>query len=238
MTKLSWDSRTYESGLDRGVLYLEDNSGIAWNGLMAVNESNDGFELSSNYIDGYKYAIHQTQGNFAATLQAFTYPDEFEEYDGHSEFVYTNQKRKKFNFSYRTKIKEDSYKIHLVYGALTEPSERANTTLGSDMAPAVFSWALVADAHYVIDSTVAYPETLAEIESMLYGSEVENSSLPDIDTIVEIFESEVDLRITDNGDGTWTAEGDSVTMLDATTFQIDSPSVIFLTSDTYRVSSY
>lgn len=238
MSKLSWSSRVYESGVDRGVLYLDDGSGVAWSGLIGVTETNSSFTSTASYIDGYKYALRQVPGGFSASLEAFTYPDEFEEYDGLTGDIYTNQKRKSFNFSYRTMVNEKDYKIHLVYGAVTKPSDRDNQSIGSEVSPATFSWDLIADAHYVIDSTETNSDALASLESALYGSETAISSFPVIEDVIELFESHASLRITDNGDGTWTAEGDGVTMVDATTFKIDSPSVIFLTADTFRVTSY
>lgn len=241
MSRLSWDFRSYESGIDRGVLYLEDGTGVAWNGLTSVRETSDGYDTTSNYIDGYKYAVQQSKGGYAATLSAFTYPDEFDQYDGYADDIYTGQKRLPFNFSFRTKVGNSGYKIHLVYGALTRPSERSNQSMGSEMNPAAFSWDLVADAHYEINSTEAYPETLTAIEGILYGDENQESSLPPITDIIELFESGTTLRITDNGDGTWTASGpdEVVKWLDDTTFQIISDSIQILSLDgsVYRVQS-
>ncbi|MCA9392561.1 hypothetical protein KC614_05200, partial [candidate division WWE3 bacterium] len=140
MTKIIWDavgSRTYETGVDRGVLYTQNSSGqyvngVAWNGLTAVSESPSGAEANAQYADNIKYLNLFSAEDFGATIEAFTYPDEFAQFDGVAEpktGVYVGQQaRKTFGFSYRTKIGNDldgddhGYKIHLIYGCTASPS--------------------------------------------------------------------------------------------------------------------
>lgn len=257
MTRISWGdsgTRFFEAGVDRGVLYLSDNSGVVWNGLRSVKEAPSGAEISIKYIDGEPYNSGRAQEGFAATIEAYTYPQEFEEYDGLSDLV-TGQVRKAFNFSYRTLVGNDvdgldaGYKIHIVYNALAKPSGAAYATQDDGNEATAFSWDIsttpirVADgrhsSHVVIDTRVAYPGTIQQLEDVLYGSDGLDSMLPSIDDILAIFENNAILKITDNGDGTWTAEGpdSAISMLDDKTFEITWPSAVYIDTELYQISS-
>ena len=254
MAKLNWDvtgERIYETGVDRGVFYPAVGPGVAWNGLINIKEDPTGVDIKPFFVDGVPYRTQKTKESFAAILQAYNSPREFDDYDG----SYGQQRRRAFGLSYRTRIGNDisadyGYKIHLVYNALAMPVSVDNSTLTSDSPNAnPFSWGISTKpvpisgakpaAHFIIDSRSAYPEALQAIEAVLYGSEDSDPRLPDFDEVLEIFESFAILTIIDHGDGTWTAIGpdDVVHMLDATSFEITWPTAIYLSEDTYQVSS-
>lgn len=261
MTKLTWGKggeRLYEAGVDRGVFYPPLGPGIVWNGLIAVRESTENKESLIVYIDGQRKTTEISLGTFAAELEAYTYPPEFEDYDGLSKWDLTAQTRPPFNFSYRTLIGDDQvgiskgYKIHLVYNALTSPVEQIHETLNPTVSIENFKWNLSTipveipgyrpSSHFVVDSTKVYPETLTLIEDMLYGTDLTDSHFPTIEELLEIFESTAIFKVTDNGDGTATIEGpdDIVFMVDEIE-QIAQfgpwPSVVELSEDTYQLSS-
>jgi hypothetical protein len=259
--RLDWNavgSRTYEVGVDRGVLYVDSQPGVPWNGLTSVNESSSGGEAQAYYIDGVKYLNLSTPEEFQATVTAFTYPDEFGQCDGTAQvrtglFV-TQQRRKSFGLSYRTKIGNDltpdhGYKIHLIYNALAAPSDRDNATISDSTDPNDFSWAITTrppamtgyhrTSHVVIDSRYTDPVTLAAVEDILYGTDVLSASLPSLSELSAIFDTVTTLIVTDNGDGTFTIEGpdSAVEMLDERTFQINWPTAVYLDEISYTVSS-
>lgn len=257
MTRLTWNesgSRFYEAGVDRGVLYPKDQPGVPWNGLVSVEEAPSGVEARPRYWDGIPYQDSRSGGSFTATISAFTYPREFEEYDGLSERIFTRQTRKSFGFAYRTKHGTDEnpdhgYRIHLVYNAHATPSERAYSSLDTDIEAMLLSWeiettpfaiaGLHPSAHLIVDSTAIYPWALASLEDILYGSELGPPRLPSPSEIVKLIEDASIVQITDNGDGTWTAEGpdDVVYLTDSTTFEIDWPSAVYIDDQSYSVSS-
>ena len=256
MTRILWDaigSRYFSAGVDRGVLYLQNGSGVPWNGLTAVNEAPSGADVVEVYYDGQKFFSSRSVEAFEFTIEAVTYPLEFEEYDGRGQYV-TAQRRKPFGFSYRTRVGNDNdgiehgYLIHLVYNALAMPSPRSRSTLGEAVNVTTFSWPIVTTpldvagrwgSHLIIDTRVAYPTAVAALEDLIYGSAGTESRLPEPQEILDLFEDFAILKITNHGDGTWTAEGpdDVVSMINPTTFKIDWPSVVYLDEDTYQVSS-
>lgn len=263
MTKLAWHqpgSRRFETGTDRGVLYPHDGDGVAWNGLTGVNESPAEVLLSSQYFDGIKFNETKTPSEFSASLKAFTYPDEFMQYDGVQEFapgiqIYDQTVRNRFGISYRTRIGNElqgtdlGYKIHLGYNLTAIPEVKNYPTLGGQAAATEFGWSLTGvpikvdnfrpSCHFSIDSTKVHPELLAVIEDILYGGELTPPRLPtpaELSTLINNWDL---ITITDNGDGTWTATGpdEYVSMLDPTTFRIEGASIVYLNSTTYVISS-
>lgn len=212
MAKLVWDAigtRYFETGVDRGVLYLLDDEnayskGVAWNGLTNVSESPSGAEPTDLWADNIKYATLRSAESFGATIEAYTYPDEFALCDGSNELVpgvtVGQQNRKSFGFAYRTMIGSDidpnasSYKLHLVYGASASPSEKAYATINDSPDAITFSWELTTTpvnvngmkptALVTIDSRRVKPEKLAALEAILYGSESAEPRLPLPDEIV------------------------------------------------------
>lgn len=253
MSRIQWGSsgsRLYEDGVDQGVFYPQEGPGLPWNGLVTVKEDSSS-ELSPIFVDGVPYRTQKTKASFAAVLQAYTCPREFEEYDG----SYGQQRRRAFGLSYRTRIGNDisadyAYKIHLVYNALAMPTTVDNGTLRSDGLDATpFSWGISTKpipipgakpaAHLIIDTSIAYPDAIQAVEAVLYGSDDGDARLPDPEELIELFEQHAILLIIDHGDGTWTAIGpdDVIQMLDADTFQIAWPSAVYLDEDTYEISS-
>ena len=256
MTRILWDaigSRHFSAGVDRGVLYLQNGSGVPWNGLVSVNEAPSGADVVENYYDGQKFFSRRSPEEFQATIEAFTYPVEFDEYDGRGQYV-TDQVRKPVGVSYRTLLGNDidgtslGYLIHIVYNAITKPTARGHKTISDSSELSLFSWGITTSdieidghrgSHLIINSTIAYPGVLSVIENTLYGSADTSARLPEPQEILDLFEDGAILKITDHGDGTWTAEGpdSAIQMLSATEFEITWPSAVYLSSDTYRISS-
>ena len=213
MSKLVWDQtgeRLYETGVKNGVLYVQEGSaypkGVAWNGLTAVTESPSGAEATALYADDIKYLNLMSAEEFGATIEAYTYPDEFMACDGSaslSEGVYVGQQaRKSFGLCYRTTIGNDvanndyGYKLHLIYGALASPSEKAYSTINDSPEAITFSWEVSTTpvnvtghkptACLTIDSTKVAPEKLTALEDVLYGKNEAEARLPLPDEIVQI----------------------------------------------------
>lgn len=214
MTKILWDAlgeHFYETGVDHGVLYVHDGSNygapVPWNGLTAVTESPSGGEPTPMYADNIKYLNMQSLELFGGTIEAYTYPDEFGVCDGTAEpatgVKISQQPRKMFGFSYRTKIGNDTdgsshgYKLHLVYGALAAPSEKAYATVNESPEAITLSWTFTTTAAevtdheptslIVIDSRDVDPDELAELEDLLYGTDVTTGQFPTPDEVIAIF---------------------------------------------------
>ena len=242
--RVSWDdaNRPYSDGVSNGVLYPKNTPGVAWNGLVSVTEKADDNPVAM-YIDGQKAQNHIVPSVFAGTITAYTYPDEFEQYIGMISGV-TAQPKSSFGFSYR-----DNRELHLIYNALAAPSSDQYVSIGGDISPIVFSWDFTtvpvdvysskATSHLVVSLDYADSAAISDLEDMVYGNDDNDPSLPDPATVLELFESHTTLRITDNGDGTWTAYGpdDVVQMIDANTFEITWPSAIFIDANSYRIYS-
>lgn len=261
MAKVVWDrvgERLFQTGIDQGVLYPQGQNGVAWNGLTSVNESPTGGEAKPFYVDGYKYMNKPTREEFEGSIEAFTYPNEFEACDGTKSLgrglSLGQQRRKSFGLSYRTKIGNDvsgldhGYKLHLVYNATAVPSSKAFSAIGANTEPVVFSWSFSTKPirvaghrpvpHMTIDSTITQRSLLIAIEDILYGSEIAPPRMPLPSEVITLFAGWPDLRVVDNGDGTFTVDGpdDIVSLLNTTTFQINSESVV-IDGQTYTVSS-
>lgn len=206
MAALTWDEtgkRFYETGVRKGVLYVQDNSGtyptgVAWNGLTAVTESPSGADSNPLYADDIKYLDLRSAEEFGATVEAYTYPDEFAECDGTAELTdgvtIGQQARKSFGLCYRTVLGNDinndayGYKLHLIYGATAAPSEKGYQTVNDSPEAITFSWELTTTpvnvtgmkptALITIDSTKANATKLAALEAILYGGENTTARLP------------------------------------------------------------
>lgn len=200
MVKLNWDSigeRFYETGVDRGVLFVDSDPGVVWNGLTSVTEKPTGGTPDPIYLDGFKCRNEASKVEFSATLEAYTYPDEFLVCDGMLSdgygLFFDEQDRKEFSLSYRTQIGNDisgtslGYKIHFLYNALATPSSRAYQSSGDSVDAITFSWNISArpieipnrkpTAHLIIDSRKIHPRTLRQIEDALYGTDVSSSHI-------------------------------------------------------------
>lgn len=218
MAKLVWDKtgeRFYETGVKNAVLYVRDaggaySKGVAWNGITAVTESPSGAESNPLYADDIKYLNLISNEDFGATIEAYTYPDEFAECDGSAELVdgvkIGQQKRKTFGLCYRTTLGNDvdgndhGYKLHIIYGATAAPSERAYATINDSPEAITMSWELSTTpvtvtgfkptAHLEIDSTKVKAEELTKFEEILYGkdgAEQTGPRLPLPDEIATLF---------------------------------------------------
>ena len=204
MYKLKWDQtgeKFYETGVKNGVLYLLNesgkyNTGVAWNGLTAVTESPSGAEATKLYADDTNYVSLYSAEVFGATVEAYTYPPEFEACDGTAQLTkgvtIGQQDRSTFGMCYRTTIGNDvagndyGYKLHLIYGAKASPSEKAYNTINDSPEAITFSWELTTTpvtvngfkptASITIDSTKADPTKLAALEDILYGKDGEPGS--------------------------------------------------------------
>lgn len=219
MAKIQWDEtgkRLYETGVKNGVLYVQADTGeypqgVAWNGLTAVTESPSGAEATPLYADDIKYVELTSAEEFGATVEAYTYPDEFGVCDGSAELApgvtIGQQPRKAFGLSYKTTLGNDvkgndyGYKLHLVYGAKAAPSEKAYATINDSPEAITLSWEMTTTpvsvagfkptAHLEIDSTTVDAEKLAALEAILYGSESEEARLPLPDEIATLFKQSV-----------------------------------------------
>jgi hypothetical protein len=215
MTALQWDmvgERIFEAGIDHGVLYLPNNAGeyvtgFAWNGLTTVTESPSGAEPQPQYADNMKYVVLTSYEEFSGTIEAFTYPDEFSACDGtavpQAGIAIGQQPRKMFGCSYRTLVGNDiegvehGYKIHLVYGAIASPSEKARATINDSPEALNFSWdfwttpvpvaGYKPTSYLVIDSTKVDATALADLLTILYGDTGVDPRLPAPDEVLALF---------------------------------------------------
>ena len=206
MSILTWDKtgeRYYETGVQKGVLYpMQDDGsyskGVAWNGLTAITESPSGAEATALYADDIKYLNLISNEEFGATIEAYTYPDEFAECDGSASLadgvMLGQQKRKTFGLCYRTAIGNDvdgsdyGYKLHLIYGCLAAPSEKAYATINDSPEAITFSWEVTTTpvtvtgfkptSQITIDSKKVAADKLKAIEDLLYGTAEKEASLP------------------------------------------------------------
>ena len=214
MAKLTWDQsgqKLYETGVKQGVLYVQDETGaypvgVAWNGLSTVTESPSGAEATPVYADDIKYLNLMSVEEFGATIEAYTYPDEFGECDGTAELgtgvTIGQQGRKQFGLVYKTTLGNDTegdahgYKIHIVYGATAAPSEKAYASINDSPEAITFSWDLTTTpvsvtgkkptASIVIDSTKVLPDKLTALEDLLFGAAASEARLPLPDEIATV----------------------------------------------------
>lgn len=249
MSKLAWDAvgnRRYETGIDRGVLYIPDGSGnytsgFAWNGLTKITEKPTGATPNKQYANNLLYLNLLSTELFDCDVEAFTYPDEFGQCDGTSEpepgVAIGQQTRKSFGLAYRTKVGNDldgtdfGYKIHLVYNALAAPSQRDYATINDNPAAAALVWSVSTipvdipgmkpTATIVIDSTKVDPIALATLEDFLYGTTGQDPTLPTPAAVLAIFA------------GTVVLVTPTIPTYNATTHVITVPTVAGVT---YRIS--
>lgn len=216
-TPLTWDNtgeRLYETGVEKGVLYVYDSTnqvygaGVAWNGLTSVSEKPSGAEATALYADNTKYLNLISNEEFGATIEAYTYPDEFAQCDGSASIatgvVIGQQKRKTFGLSYQTKVGNDvdgndhGYKIHLIYGCMAAPTEKGYATINDSPEAITFSWEITTTpievngykptACITIDSTKVNNETkMTTLKDKLYGTTTNPPTLPTIAELLTIF---------------------------------------------------
>jgi len=206
MTVLTWDGvgqKFYETGLDRGVFYLEDGTGIPWNGLTSVEEKFTAGPSGPVYFDGVKINEVVSVSDFAATLKAITYPDEFMEYEGVQEssngMLVTSQVPKLFGLSWRTKVGNDvnaafGYKIHIAANITAVAAQRSYETNSSSPSMVEFEWNLTSipskipgfrpTSHLIFDTSKSQPEFVSALEAILYGDEINSAYLPSLGDLV------------------------------------------------------
>ena len=213
MSKLVWDAtgdRLYETGVKNCVLYVQESGaypkGVAWNGITAITESPSGAEATALYADDIKYLNLMSNEEFGASIEAYTYPDEFGQCDGSANLVagvsIGQQARKTFGLCYRTTLGNDTdgndhgYKLHFIYGALAAPSEKAYATINDSPEAITFSWEVSTTpvpveghkptASLTVDSTKVNKDKLAALEAVIYGSESAEARLPLPDEIAQL----------------------------------------------------
>jgi hypothetical protein len=216
MTRISWSGmgdRIFQAGVDRGVLYVDGSPGVPWIGLVSVNQQQVGGESKPRYMNGIKISNRMTPEEFEATIEAYTYPTEFERCDGtylsENGMRIKQQRRKGFSMSYRSLVGNDvsglshAYKLHVVYDLKAEPSDHGHKTLTDDSDPFTFSWKVASrpsripgfrpSAHFEFDSRDVPAELLQELEDILYGNEATAASLPTPGELMFLFDSFEDL---------------------------------------------
>ena len=262
MAVLEWDKvgeRVYQSGIDKGVLYLKDGTVAPWNGLTSV-EDNTNSELKSYYLDGVKILDHVVPGDFEGVLSAITYPEEFDQVLGtmqvNTGLSFHEQEAQSFNLSYRTRVGNDvdedyGYKIHLLYNLRASTEVQRFESTNEEPSVSEFSWSLTGTppistidgirptVHISINSVSARSDLLQALEDILYGTVATAPRFPTLLEVRILFGEVGGLYIIDNGDGTWTAidsSNDFITMLDADTFEIDHADATYLDADTYTIT--
>lgn len=262
MTKLTWDdsgAHVYEQGLSHGVLYLDDYSGVPWNGLVSVAGKFDSGSSEPLYLNGAKRMDFTTPTDYAATLTVYTYPDEFIEYDGMTSLggglYIKNQNSKRFGLCYRTEVGNDveglghGFKLHIVYNLSAVENSNTFSSMGKSVDLMDFGWDIAgipepvtgyrSTAEIIIDSREINKYLLEDLLDILYGTDTTPARLPRLEELKDYVTDWVLITITDNGDGSWTATGPAeyFTMLDSETFQINHIEGLYLDADTYTVST-
>lgn len=264
MSGIVWDQvdkRIFETGVDRGVLYLPDGSLVPWNGLRSVVEKFDR-STSPTYYEGMKINELVILGDFEATLKAFTYPDEFVDVEGAAKprpgTFFGDQPPKMFGLCYRTRIGNESdgidagYKLHILFNVVAIPSDKDYSTTSLDPNFTEFEWTIVAvpeefpgfhpTAHIFFDSRELDPWFLEDLESRLYGKIIGSSSLVTMESIVDFVKKWYRVKIIDHGDGTWSAVTQREGLIhilddvDEGLFEILQVNVTYIDDVTYQLS--
>ena len=217
MSKITWDGvgeRVWEAGVDHGVLYRQDDQkkytkGYAWNGLINVTEKPEGAEITKLWADNQNYANLMSAEVFKGNIEAYTYPDEFNECEGHKEIVpgarIGQQARVPFGLCYRSMVGDDTspepsaYKLHLIWGAMVSPTEKAHNTINENPDAETFNWdfdttpvpvtGFKPSASMEIDSRTLAKDKMAAIEEILYGAENTEPRLPMPDELIDIMKA-------------------------------------------------
>lgn len=263
MARIVWDNigdKNYEYGIDRVVLYANGQSGVAWPGLVTIGEQPSGGGVDTYYIDGVMRLQVPREEDYEATLNAIHYPPQFSQCLGigqisdYAGLFVAQQARKPFGLCYRTNIGNVSdpssgYKLHLVYNAYAEPSDRNFNTVSDKPSPSGFSWKVTAgpayltgfkgSSHYILDSRTVPPSVLASIEDILYGTPAVAAHLPTPEDIATVYKTAFGIVVVDHGDGTFTVTGPDVAlhMLTPTEFEIVSTSAVPIDADSYTLST-
>lgn len=267
MSKLTWGAlsdRVFQTGVDRGVLYLDDetSTGVPWNGIASVNEKPSNADVAAYYIDGTKYLSSITIAEYSASLEAYTFPFEFYAFDGtlfEDGLGFDEQPRKPFGFSYRTKVgdglkgPEAGYQIHLVYNALAQPTQKSYSTQTKETTPLTFSWDITTTplpvagksplSHFIIDSRSTNRWLLIALEEILYGTDTTTARMPAPDEVMSLYSSlwarPDGLLVIDNGDGTASITGPAgvVDMTGPNTYRITSDGIEYIDTKKFTATS-
>lgn len=262
MTKLTWGAvgeRFFELGVDRGVLYVEGQPGVAWNGLASLEENPSGGDAKPFYLDGVKYLNLSAKEEFEGTINAFYSPPEFDVCDGlglvQPGLFAAQQRRKSFGLSYRTKIGNDldsddhAYKIHIIYNASAEPTQHSYASIGDKNEASLLAWAISTkpvlipavgySAHLIIDSSKATTYGLQTLEDILYGDDVNIPRLPTVTELSNIFKDSLPIVVTDIGNNQFTISGSgfAVMLIDVDQYQITSDVAIIFADGSAQISS-
>lgn len=245
MSRLVWGEGPpeYDLGVDHGVLYL-DGVGVAWNGLVAVEERDTSLVSADYYFDGQLLAISQVVGDFEASISAYTYPDAFAEYNGYSE----RSTYRRFGFSYRTQH-ADKQRLHIVYSALVNEKDRSWETVSDTADATLFRWDVLTTSiampgaspasHLVLD-VPRNSDVFADVEDILWGTDTTEPRLPTPAELIALYDAATVFKVVYNGDGTYTASGpdDMVRVLEDGRFELNVPSLFFLDDNVFTVNSY
>jgi hypothetical protein len=263
VTQLVWaetGKRFYETGIDRGVLYVDSDPGVAWSGLISLDETPSGGEAQAYYIDGIKYLNVAAPEEYEATLIAFYSPEEFDVCDGVAPvrpgMRVAQQSRKPFCLTYRTRIGNDlagadyGYKIHLIYNALVKPAQHTyNTNNSNDPSVPTLSWGIttkpveIAEAtrssHIIIDSTTTPITVVAALEAILYGTDIGIPRFPTPAEMYLLFDDTTDFVVTDLTGGEFSISGSLTAVIDlgGGEWKITSDTVVVVDDDHYSISS-
>lgn len=261
--RLTWSNagqRFYEVGVDRGVLYVDDDPGVAWSSLVSVEESPSGGEAKSYYLDGVKYLNLSEREEFEGSISAFYSPAEFDVCDGirsvRPGLSATQQRRKAFHLTYRTRIGNDvdgethGYKIHILFNARVQPTQHTYSSIGENVDPDALSWSISSkpiwipgigySSHLIVDSTVATPYSVQTLEDILYGDESHFPRMPTVEDILDIFDDTTDpLIVTDLGDGVFSIFGSSsaVHFIEGDTWEVVGDTVVLVGADGATITS-
>ena len=264
MSRLHWNSigqRQYEQGIDRGALYIPgDEVAVPWNGLISVDAVTDS-SVEALYFNGVKYFDYVTRGDFKGSIKAFTYPKEFEIFDGVLEspnngiFITGQQPQGNFHLSYRTNIGNDvdgfyGYKIHVLYNLTARPTAKSYTTLTRDPEAFEFSWDLSSvpvdafnlhpTSHIIFDTTKMHEGAIYEIERVLYGTTTTDPPVLSVDEFELLASIAPEIVVVDNGDGTWSATGSDYYLRlnpGEQEFRIEGIDALYLNETTYEIST-
>lgn len=261
MARVKWGepgSRKYYTGLDQGMIYRTDGPGVAWDGLISVENEQES-DIEEIYYEGIKLNNIPFHGEHKGEITAYRYPDLFEAFQGYEEVrqgaLIDGQRQDRFHLSYREQYGDDInglvfYRIHVLYNLLAVPKSIEHNTISDDVDLIEFEWDFTAiperlpghrpSSHLIFDSGQMDPFLLADVEDILYGFEDQNPTCPSMKAMLSLIDTWDRLIITDNGDGTWTATSlndTDITMLSATEFEINADNVVYLDADTYEISS-
>lgn len=264
MAQLHWNSvgqRRYEQGVERGVLYIPgDGVAVPWNGLISVEASSDS-TVEALYYNGIKYFDFVTRGDFKGRLKAFTYPEEFEIFDGVLEspnngiFITGQRPTGNFHLSYRTNIGNDidgylGYKIHVLYNLTAKPALKTYETITDNPAAAEFVWDLTSvpveafnlhpTSHIIFDTTKMHEGAIYEIERVLYGTTTTDPQVLSVDEFELLASVAPEIVVIDHGDGTWSATGSDYYLRlnpGGQEFRIEGIDALYLNETTYEIST-